>query len=178
LRWILALWRLHILPVQLLWGSLHRNTWHLHLELWSGKLVLGALHLQWHLWPVHIRESKELARLREAGPNIASRKLPMEWWFLLAILLYFLDLILNHKGLIDHVLEIGVISVEQLESNVIIQPIQEHVLLLLIYIDVIRGVSRQLDQWIEVLIHRHAALFQVSELLLQVHSATGHIVGT
>jgi hypothetical protein len=70
----------------------------------------------------------------------------MEWRFLLAILLYFLDLVLNHKGLIDHVLEIGVISVEQLESNVIIQPIQEHVLLLLICIDVIRGVSRQLDQ--------------------------------
>jgi hypothetical protein len=84
--------------------------------------------------------------LREAGPNIASRKLPMEWRFLLAILLYFLYLVLNHKGLIDHVLEIGVISVEQLESNVIIQLVQEHVLLLLICIDVIRGVSRQLDQ--------------------------------
>jgi hypothetical protein len=43
------------------------------------------------------------------------------------------------------VLEVSVIYVEQLELNVIIQPIQEHVLLLLIYVDVIWGVSRQLN---------------------------------
>jgi hypothetical protein len=84
--------------------------------------------------------------VREAGSNIASRRLPMEWWFLLAILLHFLDLVLNHNSLIDHVLEIGIIGVEQLELNVIIQPIQEHVLLLLIRIDVIGGVSGQLDE--------------------------------
>jgi hypothetical protein len=51
------------------------------------------------------------------------------------------DPILNHNGFIDHVLEISVIGVEKLELNVIIQPIQKHVLLLLIRIDVICGVS-------------------------------------
>jgi glycerol-3-phosphate responsive antiterminator len=69
----------------------------------------------------------------------------MEWRFPLAILLHFLDLVLNHNGLISHVLEIGVIGDEQLELNVVIQPIQEHVLLLLIHIDVIGGVSRELN---------------------------------
>jgi hypothetical protein len=67
--------------------------------------------------------SEELARLREVGSNIASRRLSKEWWFLLAILLHFLDLIFNHDGLIDHVLEIDVIGVEQLKLNDIIQPI-------------------------------------------------------
>jgi hypothetical protein len=38
------------------------------------------------------------------------------------------------------VLEVGVVGVEQLELNVIIQPIQEHVLFLLIRVDVIRGI--------------------------------------
>jgi hypothetical protein len=57
------------------------------------------------------------------GPNITYRRLSGEWWLPFAILLYFLDLVLNHDGLIDHVLEIDVIDVEQLELNVIIQPI-------------------------------------------------------
>jgi hypothetical protein len=49
----------------------------------------------------------------------------MEWRCPLAILLHLLDLVPNHNGLIDHVLEIGVIGVEQLELNI---TIQEHVL--------------------------------------------------
>jgi hypothetical protein len=80
------------------------------------------------------------------GPNIASIRLPVEWRFSLAILFHFLDLVLNHNSLINHVLEISVIGVEQLELNVIIQPFQEHVLLLLIHIDVVGGVSGQLDE--------------------------------
>jgi hypothetical protein len=108
--------------------------------------MLGALHLEWHLRLVHLQELEELARFREAGPNIASRRLTVEWQLPLAILLHFLDLVLNHKGLIDHVLEIGVIDVEQLELNVIVQPIQENVLRLLIRTDVVGGVSRQLDE--------------------------------
>jgi hypothetical protein len=77
-----------------------------------GHLKLGALHLHWHPRPVHLRGSEELVRLREEGPNIASPRLPGKWRFPLGILLDFLDLILNHDGLIDHVLEIKVINVE------------------------------------------------------------------
>jgi hypothetical protein len=103
----------------------------------------------------------------------------MEWHLPLAILLHFLYFIFNNNGLVDHVLGVCVVHVEQLELNVIIQSIQEHVLLLFIDPDVFGGVSWQLNEWVQVLIHCHAALFQVSEfLLLQLHGATRHIMGT
>jgi hypothetical protein len=97
-------------------------------------------HLYWHRWPVHLEWLEKLVRLREARPNITSRGLSRECHFPLAILLHFPDLIFNDNGLVDHVLEIGVVGVEQLELNVIIQPIQEHVLFLLICVDVVRGI--------------------------------------
>jgi hypothetical protein len=65
----------------------------------------------------------EVASLREARPNIASKGLAGKWWFSLAILLHFLHFVFNHNGFIDHVLEVGIIRVEQLELNIIIQPI-------------------------------------------------------
>jgi hypothetical protein len=70
----------------------------------------------------------------------------MEWQFQLANLLHFFDLVLNHNGLIDHVLKISIIGVQQLEFNVLIQPILEYVLLLLITIDVVWGISRQMNE--------------------------------
>jgi hypothetical protein len=73
-------------------------------------------------------------------PNIASRGLSREWHLPLAILPHLSDLVFNNNGLVDHVLEVGVVSVKQLELNVIIQPIQEHVLFLLVRVDVIRGI--------------------------------------
>jgi hypothetical protein len=91
--------------------------------------------------PVHLWRLEELVRLQEAGTIIAPRRLSGEWRLLLSILLYFLDLVLNHDGIINHVLENVVIGVQQLELNVIIQPIQEHVLPLLIHVDVVYGVS-------------------------------------
>jgi hypothetical protein len=101
---------------------------------------LRAGHLYWHRRPVHLEWLVKLIRLREARPNITPRGLPREWHFPLAILLHFSDLVFNNNGLVDHVLEVGVVSIEQLELNVIIQPIQEHVLLLLICVDVVRGI--------------------------------------
>jgi hypothetical protein len=91
--------------------------------------------LDWHLeWLV------KLVRLREVRPNITPRGLSREWPFPLAILLHFSDLVFNDNGVVDHVLEAGVVGVEQLELNVIIQPTQERILLLLIRVDVVRGV--------------------------------------
>jgi hypothetical protein len=83
----------------------------------------------------------ELVRLREAGPNIAPRGLTMEWHLPLAILFHLLDLVFNNNGLVDHVLEVCVVYVEQLELNIIIQPIQEHAMFLFISVDVVRGIS-------------------------------------
>jgi hypothetical protein len=70
----------------------------------------------------------------------------MEWHLPLAILLHFLDFVFNNNGLVDQVLEVCIVYVEQLELNVIIQSIQEHVLLLFIGVDVFGGVSRQLNE--------------------------------
>jgi hypothetical protein len=106
----------------------------------------GALHPQWHLRLVHLRGSEELVRLQEVGPNIASGGRPRKLQLLLDILLHFLDFVLNQNGFVDHVLQVGVIRVEQLELNIIIQLIQEHGLLLLISIDVIWGISGQLNE--------------------------------
>jgi hypothetical protein len=98
------------------------------------------VHLYWHRRSVHLEWLVKLVRLCEARSNITPRGLFRECHFPLAILLHFSDLVFNDNGLVDHVLEVSVVSVEQLELNVIIQPTQEHVLLLLICIDVIRGI--------------------------------------
>jgi hypothetical protein len=105
-------------------------------------MELRAQHFHWHLRLVHLWWLEELVRLREVRPNVASRGLSMEWHLPLAILLHLLDLVFNNNGLANHMLEVYVVCVEQLELNVIIQSIQEHVLFLLISVDVIRGVSR------------------------------------
>jgi hypothetical protein len=65
----------------------------------------------------------------------------MEWHLPLAILIHLLDLVFNNNGLVDHVLEVYIVHVEQLELNIIIQSIQEHALFLLISVDVVRGIS-------------------------------------
>jgi hypothetical protein len=101
---------------------------------------LRARHLYWHQRPVHLEWPEKLVRLREARPNITPRGLTREWHFPLAILLHFSDLVFNDNGLVDHVLEVSIVGVEQMELNVIIQPTQEHVLFLLIRVDVVRGI--------------------------------------
>jgi hypothetical protein len=78
---------------------------------------LRAGHLYWHRWPVHLEWLEKLVRLREVRPNITPRGLSREWHFPLPILLHFSDLVFNDNGLVDHVLEVGVVSVEQLELN-------------------------------------------------------------
>jgi hypothetical protein len=141
-------------------------------------LKLGALHLHRYLRLVHLRWLERLVKLWEARPNVASKGLSREWHLPFSILLHFLEFSFNNNALVDHVLKIDVISVEQLELNIIVQSFQEHVMLLFINVDVFGGISGQLNEWVEVLIDRHAALPQVSEFLLQLHGAAGYIVVT
>jgi hypothetical protein len=110
-------------------------------------LKLGALHLHRHLRSIRLWWLEKLVRLREARPNIASRGLSREWHLSLAILLHLLYLVFNNNDLVDHVLEAGVVCVKQLELNVIIQLIQEHILFLLIRVDVVWGIPWQLNEW-------------------------------
>jgi hypothetical protein len=70
----------------------------------------------------------------------------MEWHLPFAILLYFLEFVFNNNGLVNHVLEISIVGVEQLELNIIIQSLQEHVMLLFISVDVVSGISGQLNE--------------------------------
>jgi hypothetical protein len=95
--------------------------------------------LHWHLQSVHLLWFEELVRLREARPNIASGGLSMKLQLPLAI--HLLDLVFNNNGLVDHVLEVCLVHVEQLELNIIIQSIQEQVQFLFINVDVVRGIS-------------------------------------
>jgi hypothetical protein len=115
-------------------------------EQLASESKLRVLHFHRHLWLVHLWWLEELVRLREARLNIASGGLFMKSHLPRAIFLHFLDFVFNNNGLVDHVLEISVVGVEQLELNIIIQSIQEHVLLLLIDVDVFGGVSRQLNE--------------------------------
>jgi hypothetical protein len=134
-RWLLPIGSRWLLLRPL---RLEARTLGLKVQLLRQKL--RAVHLYWHWRLVHLEWLEKLVRLHEARLNITLRGLSREWHFPLAILLHFSDLVFNDNGLVDHVLEVGVVGVEQLELNVIIQPVQEHVLLLLVCVDVVRGI--------------------------------------
>jgi hypothetical protein len=133
-------WLLPIGSRWLLLRPLRLEAWTLALKIWPLCRKLRARHLHWHRRPVHLKWLEKLVRLRETRPNITPRGLSREWHFPLAILLHFSDLVFNDNGLVDHVLEVGVVSVKQLELNVNIQPTQEHILLLHTCVDVVRGI--------------------------------------
>jgi hypothetical protein len=117
----LARWLLSIGSRWLLLRSLRLEARMLVLKVQPLRQKLRARHLYWHWRPVHQEWLEKLVRPSEARPNITPRRLSREWHFPLAILFHFLDLVLNDNGLVDHVLEVGVVGVEQLELNVIIQ---------------------------------------------------------
>jgi hypothetical protein len=58
----------------------------------------------------------------------------------LAILPHLFQLLLDHDGLINQMLEVWVVGVEQLKLDVIIETLEKHVLLLLICVDIISGI--------------------------------------
>jgi hypothetical protein len=82
------------------------------------------------------------------------------------LVLHHSSVILYHKGLVHHPLE--VLKVSSLESigQSITQTIQETLLFLLISVNFMWGVARQLSELGDVLIHRHGPLFQILKLLL------------
>jgi hypothetical protein len=57
----------------------------------------------------------------------------------LAILLHFLQLILNDDGLVHQMLKICLVGVEKLKLDLILDTLEEHVLLLLIGVDIVSG---------------------------------------
>jgi hypothetical protein len=83
----------------------------------------------------------------------------------LMLALYHSSVILQHKDLIHHPLEVLKISGLQSIGQPIIQAIQETPLFLLISVDFMRGVMRQLSELGDVLVCRHGPLFQILKLL-------------
>jgi hypothetical protein len=70
-----------------------------------------------------------------------------------------------------------VLKVSSLQSigKPIIQAIQETLLFLLICVDLMWGVARQLSELSDVLVHRHGPLFQILKLLLQLDNSLGNM---
>jgi hypothetical protein len=75
-------------------------------------------------------------------------------------------MVLQHKSLVHHPLEVLKVSRLQSIGQSIIQAIQETFLLLLISVDLMRGIAGQLSELSDVLIHRHGLLFQILKLFL------------
>jgi hypothetical protein len=84
----------------------------------------------------------------------------------LTLMLHHTSVILQHKSLIYHPLE--VLKVPDLQSigQPIIQAIQETVLLLLISVNFMRSIARQLSELGDIFVHRHGPMFQILKLLL------------
>jgi hypothetical protein len=77
----------------------------------------------------------------------------------LMLALHHSSMILYHKGLVHHPLEVLKISGRQSIGQPIIQAIQETLMFLLISIDFMHGIMRRLSELGDVLIHRHGPLF-------------------
>jgi hypothetical protein len=68
-----------------------------------------------------------------------------------------------------------VLSLQNIGQS-IIQAIQETLQFLLISVNFVRGVVRQLSELGDVLIHRHGPLFQILKLLLQLDNSLGNMM--
>jgi hypothetical protein len=78
----------------------------------------------------------------------------------LTLALHHSSAILQHKGLVHHPMEVLKISGLQSTDQSIIQAVQETLLFLLISVDFVHGVIRQLSELGDVLIHRHGPCFK------------------
>jgi hypothetical protein len=84
-----------------------------------------------------------------------------------------------HKSLAHHPLEVLKVSSLQSIGQPVIQAIQETLMFLLISVNFMQGVARQLSELGDVLIHRHGPLFQILKLLLlQLDKYLGYMMCT
>jgi hypothetical protein len=76
-------------------------------------------------------------------------------------------------------LKILIVGVEQLKLDLIIETLEKCIMLLLVGVNVVSGVPRQLNELVQVLIHHHTPLVLVREfLLLWLEGAVGHVVSS
>jgi hypothetical protein len=96
----------------------------------------------------------------------------------LTLVLHHTSVILQHKSLVDHPMEILKVPSVQSIGQTIIHTIKEIFLLLLINVDLIWSIARQLSKPGDVLIHKHQSLLHILEFLLQLDHAMGNMVST
>jgi hypothetical protein len=97
----------------------------------------------------------------------------------LTLALQHTSVILQHKSLVHHPSEVLKVSSLQSIGQLIIQAIEETFLFLLISVDFMWGVARQLSELGDVLVHRHGPLFQILKiLLLQLDNSLGNMTCT
>jgi hypothetical protein len=96
----------------------------------------------------------------------------------LTLVLHHSSMILQHKSLVHHTLKVLKLSSLQSIGQPIIRVIQETLLFLLISVDFVRGVARQLSELCDVLVHRHGPLFQILKLLLQLDNSLRNMMCT
>jgi hypothetical protein len=96
----------------------------------------------------------------------------------LTLVLHHSSAVLQHKSLVDHPLEILKVPSLQSIGQSIIQAIQEALLLLLISVNFMGSIARQLCELGVILIPRHGSLCQILELLLQLDYSLGNMVCT
>jgi hypothetical protein len=95
----------------------------------------------------------------------------------LTLALHHASVVLQHKSLVHHPMEVLKVSSLQSIGQSIIQAIQETFLLLLISVDLMQGIAGQLGELSDVLIHRHGPLFQILKLfLLQRDHSLGNMM--
>jgi hypothetical protein len=97
----------------------------------------------------------------------------------LTLALHHTAMVLQHKSLVHHALEVLKLPSLQSIGQPIIQAIHETLLLLFICVDFMRGVMRQLSELGDILVYKHGPLFQMLELLLlQLHDSLGNTMCT
>jgi hypothetical protein len=71
------------------------------------------------------RGSDKLTGLREMGLGVASGMLAQKTHLTLAILLHFLQLILNDDGLVNRMLKIWIVGAEQLKLDLVLEILEK-----------------------------------------------------
>jgi hypothetical protein len=95
------------------------------------------------------------------------------------LVLHHASAVLQHKILAHHPLKVLKVSSHPSIGQSIIQAIQETFLLLLIGVDLMRGIAGQLSKLSDILVHRHGTLFRILKLfLLQLDHSLGNIMCT
>jgi hypothetical protein len=84
-------------------------------------------------------------------------------------------MILQHKSLVHHPLKVLKVLTLQSIGQPIIQAIEETLLFLLISVNFMRGIVRQLSELSDVLIHKHGPLFRILKLL-QLDNSLGNMM--